>query len=103
MGGYAIAGAGNAVEVAAPQPGQVSPSPGEGDRAAELASEAARAEGVSPPRHRPWPRLTVVPIKRQPGLRVRAPLVCVRTRPADWAGQIVMEATMRRSSALRSG
>jgi hypothetical protein len=24
-------------------------------RAAELASEAARAEGASPPRHRPWP------------------------------------------------
>jgi hypothetical protein len=24
-------------------------------RAAELASEAARAEGASPPHHRPWP------------------------------------------------
>src|ERR671911_627250 len=34
-------------------------------RAAELASEAARAEGASPPRHRPWPA------RRGPGQAVK--------------------------------
>jgi hypothetical protein len=44
-----------AVGGAAPSGGRKGPSLGERGRAAELASEAARAEGASLTRHRPWP------------------------------------------------
>ena len=56
-------------------------------RAAELASEAARAEGASSPYHRPWPTaggVAVVPVKRDRGMRPNSPAGwCRLRRPSD--------------------
>jgi hypothetical protein len=60
-------------------------------RAAELASEAARAEGASPPSHRPWPAAS-----GRPGSRLSAIEAGGRTRRlsgAAFGGRLIQQPT----------
>ena len=69
---------GNDVGVAALKLGRVSSVARCVSRAAELASEAPRAEGASLPRHPPWPagrRLVGISVKRDLGRRPTSPAV----------------------------
>jgi hypothetical protein len=55
-----------------------------GGRAAELASEAARAEGASLTHHRPWPAARVIQAAvQQKAVALAQRLAMVLVRPAD--------------------